>query len=408
MQKAIDPKLKPQTEVTVKKVPSPSRNVWKATEVMLWGRAGGRCEFNGCNRPVWKNVTTQEPVNIAQKAHIYSFSVGGPRGNKGIDPRDINSFENLLLLCHQCHKMIDEQEDGGRYPVELLQEWKAAHESRVERVTGIDPDHHSHVLLYGRGIGGIHSPLEFKRASSAMFPHRYPAEDRAIELGTASSEWNERDAEFWRLEEKQLKRKFKRLLKERFSEGEISHVSVFALAPMPLLIRLGTLLTDIHDVEVFQLHRKPKGWKWPMDNRDLKLLVLRPEKTTNPPALVISLSASIEDERIYRVLGREVSIWRVTISQPNQECIRSRKALSEFYLQMLALMDEIKSAHGHDATLSIFPAAPVSAMVELGRARQPKADMDWVIYDENRDLGGFVEALRIESEKNQITPKQDS
>jgi hypothetical protein len=393
MQEATATKTKSDTEVALKKVPS--RAIHKATELMLWGRAGGRCQFNGCNRPVWKNGTTQEPVNIAQKAHIYSFSEDGPRGNDGIDPKDINSFENLLLLCHACHKTIDDQEDGGRYPVELLQQWKAAHEHRVECVTGIDPDHHSHVLLYGRGIGDVDSPLRYDRASAAMFPHRYPAEERALELGTGTSEWNEWDAEFWRLEEEQLIRKFERLLRERLDEGDISHLSVFALAPMPLLIRLGTLLTDIRDVEVFQLHRKPKGWKWPMDTRDLNLTVKRPETTTNPPALVISLSATIEDERIHQVLGDQVSIWRVTIPQPNQECIRSRTALSEFYLQMLALMDEIKSTHGHGATLSIFPAAPVSAMVELGRARQPKADMNWIIFDELRDKGGFVEALRI-------------
>lgn len=372
-----------------------SRHISDASRFLLWGRAAGRCQFKGCNSPLWKNPVTQEPVNVSQAAHIYAFSSAGPRGNDDIDPGDLNTFSNLLLACHKCHKTIDASKDGGRYSVELLQEWKAEHESRMERVTGIDPDHHSHVLLYGRGIGDVHSPLRYDRAASAMFPRRYPAHDRAIELGTKSSDWTERDPEFWAIEDEELKRKFDRTLRDRLADGEISSLSVFALAPMPLLVRLGALLGDIHDVEVYQLHRNPKGWAWPEDKVTIDLMIDRPTGTDGPSALVIALSATIEDGRIHRVLGPHASIWRLTISAPTQECIRSRADLSEVYLNLLRLMDEIKAAHGHGETLSIFPAAPVSTMIELGRAKQPKADMNWTIYDEVGDLGGFVEALRM-------------
>lgn len=377
-----------------------SRHISDTTRFLLWGRAGGRCEFKGCNKPVWKNPLTQESVNIAQAAHIYAFSAKGPRGNEGIDPSDLNAFSNLMLTCHACHKTIDEG-DGGPYTVELLQQWKSAHEERVERVTGIDPDHQSNVVLYGKGIGEVDSPLRFDRAAKAMFPERYPAEDRAIELAIGTTDWTERDSEFWRIEDEDLQRKYGRLLRERLASGEVSLLSVFAQAPMPLLVRLGSLLTDIRDVEVFQLHRNPKGWSWPAEAKNIELRVEKPTSFDGAPALVIALSATITDDRIERVLGADSSIWRLTIPEPTQECIRSRADLNEFYLTALKLMDEIKASHGHDAVLSIFPAAPVSTMVELGKARQPKADMDWVIYDEVKSLGGFVEAIRIGDFKEQ-------
>ena len=64
-----------------------TRHIPVAVQTELWGRAAGRCEFAGCNKPLWKSSVTSERVNIAQKAHIYSFSEGGPRGNDGIPPK---------------------------------------------------------------------------------------------------------------------------------------------------------------------------------------------------------------------------------------------------------------------------------------------------------------------------------
>ena len=57
-----------------------TRYIGIATERELWGRAAGRCQFSGCNRLLYKSSVTQESVNLAQKAHIYSFSEKGPRG----------------------------------------------------------------------------------------------------------------------------------------------------------------------------------------------------------------------------------------------------------------------------------------------------------------------------------------
>lgn len=385
-----------ETEVQLNEVKASSRHISPAERYMLWGRAAGRCQFRGCNKPLWKHPETQEAVNIAEAAHIYSFSEDGPRGNEGIDVEDLNTSQNLLLACHDCHKTIDtEQAAGMRYPVELLQGWKAEHEQRVERVTGIDPGHKSHVVLYGRAINGAHSPIRYDKAASAMFPLRHPAENFAIELSSSASDSTERDAEFWQAELKDLERKFGRKVQERLEDGEIEHMSVFALSPMPLLIRLGTLLTEIRDVDVYQLHRDSKGWAWPSKGETIEIKVEKPCDSNGPAALVLALSATVDDARIQTVLGETASIWRVTISQPNHVCIRSRGDLAVFCNLVRPLLDEIKAKHGHGATLSIFPAAPVSTMVELGRVRQPKADMDWVIFDENRATGGFSQAIKL-------------
>ena len=57
-----------------------TRNITTFAERELWTRAAGRCQFDGCNRILFKSPITQERVNISEKAHIYSFAESGPRG----------------------------------------------------------------------------------------------------------------------------------------------------------------------------------------------------------------------------------------------------------------------------------------------------------------------------------------
>src|SRR5690242_4918751 len=94
-----------------------TRHIEHATVATLWGRAAGRCEFAGCNKALWRSALTQEIVNIGQKAHIYSFSSRGPRGNDGIPGNELNRHDNLMLVCPECHLKIDNAPDGGRYTV---------------------------------------------------------------------------------------------------------------------------------------------------------------------------------------------------------------------------------------------------------------------------------------------------
>ena len=116
-----------------------TRNIKIAVQCELWARAAGRCQFNGCNRILYKSPLTQERVNISEKAHIYSFSEDGPRGWGPFKkaPQSLNDVGNLMLMCRNCHKTIDNDRDGVKYSVSLLQQWKKEHEGRVSLVTGI-------------------------------------------------------------------------------------------------------------------------------------------------------------------------------------------------------------------------------------------------------------------------------
>lgn len=365
---------------------------------MLWGRAAGRCQFDGCNRELWKSPVTQERVNIAEKAHIYSFSADGPRGNRGVDAKELNALENLILVCDSCHKNIDTNWSEDRYTVAQLMKWKAGHEARVARVTGIGPEKSSHILLFGSNIGDHHGPLHYRQAVDAIFPNWYPAEDQPILLGVRNSVLSEAKSHlYWDPAHENLKSDYDHV-RRRVRSGEIRHLSVFALAAQPLLIRLGALLGDIVRAEVYQLHREPTpSWKWPLQPPAApEVEIRRPSLTNGPPALVLSFSATVTADRITSVLGPDAAVWTVTVPSPHKEIVKSPGQLSEVRGLFSGVLDEIKALHGQDTPLHVFPVMPVSLAVELGRARSPKAEMPWRIYDQVGALGGFVSALQID------------
>jgi hypothetical protein len=175
--------------------------------------------------------------------------------------------------------------------------------------------------------------------------------------------------------------------------GNIKHLSIFGIAPQPLLIELGRLISDITASEVFQLHREPKqNWRWQSNPENFNYKIIKPESFHKTVALNLSLSARIDNERIKSVIGEEVSIWTITIETPNNDFIKSREQLTKFRETLRLLFDEIKFTHGHNNVLHIFPSMPVSVSIELGRVWMPKADLPLKIYDENR---GFSLALEI-------------
>src|SRR5437773_233451 len=86
-----------------------TRAITRDAERELWTYAAGRCEFAGCNRPLFRSPITNEHVNISEKAHIYAFSKRGPRGRGPFSKNTagLNDAANLMLVCHDCHRKID-------------------------------------------------------------------------------------------------------------------------------------------------------------------------------------------------------------------------------------------------------------------------------------------------------------
>ena len=101
----------------------------KITVMKLWAQSGGRCQFAGCNRRLYKDDLTWDEFNNSNVAHIVASSPDGPRGSE-YSYELSDKLDNLMLLCPSCHKLIDN--DPNKYTVDLLRQMKMEQERKVQ------------------------------------------------------------------------------------------------------------------------------------------------------------------------------------------------------------------------------------------------------------------------------------
>lgn len=361
----------------------------------LWGKAAGRCEYRGCNKELWIDSVTKYEFNSAYIAHIIAEKPDGPRGDPAVSKLLCGDISNLMLLCDFHHRLIDKGEVNV-HTVEILREMKKEHEERIRGVTQIDVDRQCHVLLYGAKIGENDPPISYSKAKNAMLPDFYPASDTPLLLGITNSIIDDSSEEYWSYESKHLIKKYTEDVKPRINK-EIERIAVFAVAPIPLLIQLGVLLSDLTETHVFQLHREPDDWKWQDSAGCIEYEIHEPEEIFSVPAINVSLSATVQNNRIHEVLGNDVSIWTLTIPNPNNDFLKSKEQVSNFRQTVRLLFNNIKQKYKTRVPINVFPAMPVALAVEFGRAIMPKADFPFVVYDENKKQIGFIKTIEINS-----------
>jgi hypothetical protein len=372
-----------------------SNKMRAVTRQVIWARGAGRCYL--CNADLIGDLATGAvDANVGFIAHIVADSPTGPRGDPARSHTLADDASNLMLLCHPHHKAVDvDQVDD--FPEERLLEIKRLHEARVAVQTAIRLERSTSVLRYAANVGQHRVLMPYQDVAAALLPERYPAERAAIDLAMRGSALEDGERAFWEAEAVNLRRLFGTRVRERIDVGEVHHLSVFALAPQPLLVLLGTLIGDITPAEVFQRHREPPGWAWPTEGPVMDLTVTAPSTAgRNAIALKVALSATVDDSRIRAVLGEDATIWSLTTPEPHNDLLKRRTDLGQFRVVMRGLLDCIKAEHGADRPLHVFPAMPVATAVELGRVWMPKADVALNIWDERRALGGFREALQVE------------
>ena len=140
---------------------------------LLWAISGGRCEYEGCNTPLYMDILTKKKYNKAYIAHIVADSLDGPRGDPERSEKLANEISNLMLLCDPHHTLIDK--DVANHPEDRLVEMKRKHEERIARITAIAPEKESEIILYGANIGKHASPLSYAEACRTLTPNFYPA-----------------------------------------------------------------------------------------------------------------------------------------------------------------------------------------------------------------------------------------
>lgn len=114
---------------------SGTANPTQATRYQLWAESAGYCSNPICQNPLFVDVGKALTTHFGEIAHIIAASPGGPRGNKDVPVTNLGEGGNLILLCANCHTVVDKTPES--HPVEMMLGWKQQRKAVVEAALGI-------------------------------------------------------------------------------------------------------------------------------------------------------------------------------------------------------------------------------------------------------------------------------
>ena len=374
-----------------------SREVPDKTRIFLFVRAGGRCQFDGCNRYLIEHHLTKDDGIFAQMAHIWAFGDAGPRANSALKGREVHALSNLMLLCPGCHKLVDDHEE--RYTVEVLRAFKKAHEDRVFSLTDTKPDRHTVAVSLKAQVGGQAVAVSLEEMQEAVAPRYVGARD-VLQIDLTAFQDRPSEA-FWDVAAAEVRSRAQRVYTEQFEGGLARHVSVFALAPMPLLIALGRSLSNKVPTTLYQRHRDTENWKWKPGGEPVKFAtrVVRSGTDESCVALLLSLSGRIPHENLPDDVDERFSVYEMTLQgvEPSVGFLKHEASLHEFRGQFMKVVAQLLVDHGGLERIHLFPAVPAPVAVAIGRDLLPKRDPILTVYDFDKRARGdaFVRTLDV-------------
>jgi len=369
-----------------------TRSVTPLNRLLLFVRAGGRCEFDGCNKDVMRHPVTLTEGNFAQVAHVVAFRRAGPRGDES-RPEDINDIRNLMLLCPQCHKLIDDHPD--KYSRRPLEQYKSQHERRIRYVTALGPDRKTLVIVVNARIGGHVVQVPHAQIIEATAP-RYPSSSDPMEIDLSA--FADTSPGFFETAKHEISERMKRFFEPGGDGNRAQHVSVFALAPIPLLIYLGAQLSNKVPSEVYQRHRDTENWTWKRTGKPVSYAVRRRKNGHRQKvALVLSLSGTVPMQALPKAVRERSTIYEITLrgQHPAPTFLRVRQDVDRFRIAYQEAIGMILKSHGLVASIDLFPAVPAPIAVLCGRELLPKVHPRLRVYDYDRSTRGFTFKLEV-------------
>jgi hypothetical protein len=307
-----------------------------------------------------------------------------------------------MLTCKAHGSLIDDKDKEEDYPEELLLEYKREHEDRIRMRTHITDEAQTHVLIVNVPIDGERFEISTRAAYKAILPKYSDSENpsiidlRSITLPTTT------EGVFATLSA-QLSdeiRDFRAGLPHGHPDKS---VSVFALAPVPLLVHLGYELGDLHEVDLYQRHRGSQTWSWDATNESdsdtevAKLYTVEiPDETGSDSevVIVISLSAFVSQQQIEATVGEKCAVFAIRASEPGPDFLRSRRRLALFGYEFRRLLETIRERYGRDKTVHLLGAIPSPVAIEAGRSIQ-RYHPPFRVYEYDKPAASYVEGMTI-------------
>lgn len=386
------------TQVTKEPIDGPERDsavfrtaVPESTRLRLWAKAAGRCVL--CATYLLDNTDWfWHAIPNGQIAHIVGAGSGreSPRGDSALAADERAFEENLMLLCHSCHKRIDDKAYRDQYTVEFLTAKKLLHEKRVREVTDFATLRPTSVVTVSADVRKTAAPISLPQVAEALRADGYTGmgEDTRNGAFALHLPGNDDDGWAWDAHRTEIDR-FAARIADAVTAGDVESLSVFALAPIPSLVYLGSKLDDKTETRLFARKRTDEvtAWVWSDGDGNVPAFdtVLR-AGDSNEAAVLVELSGPVKEERLPDRL-RELP--RVTITPkdqpPGADLLGSRAAVESFALAWRTALARIESELPSVRVLHLVAAVPAPAAITMGRHRMRVAQPNFVVYQLRHD-----------------------
>jgi hypothetical protein len=373
-----------------KRIPIPEK-----VKFQLWVASGGRCEFNCCNKKLDQNVITKQKIFLGQHAHIIGDSPNGPRGDVESSKKLAHDPANLMLLCHGCHKTIDDLADD--YDAELLRQMKKRHEDRIQRLYDIDETKESVAIILRHPIKRIHVPqFTDKDVQAAILMNSdfcHAPSEHTVQLDYRARASREGDPAYWSELVTQMQDDLALQLRLAARHQHPSHLSVFAFSPMVLAMQLGAFVGNKVETSTFQWDRTAESWKFrverQLDPQEMTFTEI-PASEGQDLAVALCFSGDIPLDTISKAI-QGAPVVRFGVLAPTPALVESTEDIRHFRTRFTAFMAEVRNK-GY-TRIHAFPAMPLSLAVEFGRQLLPKADPAIHVWDLQE--GNWISLLQL-------------
>ncbi|MCM3393722.1 SAVED domain-containing protein [Cytobacillus oceanisediminis] len=362
------------------------RDLTVAENYHLWVACGGMCSFDGCRKRLIES-TSGELTNVGIKAHIIGHAKNSAR-HEYMEEYDftyetLEDVRNLMLMCYDHSKIIDDKKTRDLFPPGLLFTMKEKHENWVSSWSA---DKKESIALIHKRTGGPLFDIEYES------PAPYILLD-AVENQTVFDDFTKEGWEEGKKSNEILYQKFIEKIREKGAKvGEI-----FPLSPIPLLVHLGSLLTDTVSYSIYQFDREAGQWvsDSTKSNKDIDLRVSKEINHKKELAVLVSISGIVKMDSVMEVVTGEFDSIRFDIDNPGLKRLIYR---DDVIFVQSRIKDEIEKLLQHQEynKIHLFYAGPAGLAIELGRGINPNIWSEICLYHyNNRTNPKYQYALSI-------------
>jgi hypothetical protein len=355
-----------------KKTLGSGRSYSDRTLKVLWGRAAGRCAVPICRVELFAEATDYDPVTlIGDIAHIEAASDDGPRANLVLSGKKRDSYDNLILLCKNCHSKLDGQKNT--HSVEFIRQLKHNHEAWVR--ASLPERGKSKTGWRTVALRGEH-PIDQATFDAALAPDY--VEGPVIEINAEPSPVG------WKSAADRIRGSIDGLFRNLPSDD--SRFAVFPLAPVSACLYFGYCMTNRPRVQLFQHHRDRQTWAWPHETLNLEGLSVSTIKSHHTPsdiAFLFQLSGRINTKHLRNLPSRTMMI-SVGVGHPHTGWLKDPRQLLELGRTARQVFEDCMNRFPEAAKWHLFYAGPATGAVVVGQQLNPTVTPPVHLYEYRR------------------------